>query len=228
MKNMKIKNKVVVITGASKGLGLEMAKEFLAQNYFVVGCSRQASDFTKTEDIRFFPFEADVTDEQAMKILREKVVKQFGQIDIWINNAGVWIPHSPFEKITKMQLHAMISVNFLGTFIGCREAYAAMKKKKQGTIVNIISTSALEGRPFSSGYCASKFAQDGFTKSIQGELKDKNIKVLGVYPGAMQTALFGKKHPVGYSEFMDTNKVAKKIVKFVIDPKSDRLVIKKI
>jgi short-subunit dehydrogenase len=87
-----------------------------------------------------------------------------------------------------------------------------MRKQNFGVIVNIISTSGLNGKVNETAYCSSKFAVKGFTESLMKEVDGKKIKVLGVYPGGMQTNLFDEKKPKNYKEFMEPSFVAEKII----------------
>jgi NAD(P)-dependent dehydrogenase (short-subunit alcohol dehydrogenase family) len=225
----KINSKIAVITGASSGLGLEMSRVLATRGYTVVGTARSLKDFSPTSHYPCVMMTADVADEKQMRKLRQSIVKKYGHIDLWVNNAGVWLPHGPFESLSMSDLHRVMSVNFLGTVWGCRESMAVMRRQKFGTIVNIISTSALEGRPFSAGYCSSKFAQSGFTQSIQGEVAESGVRVLAIYPGQMKTALFGKHQPPQFASYMDTCKVAEKVVRFILAPgKKQKLIIRKI
>lgn len=99
-----------------------------------------------------------------------------------------------------------------GTIYGSKAALIQMKKQNSGTIVNILSTSALEGRLGSSGYGASKYAALGFTKSLRLEGDESGVKTVAVYPGGMQTHLFDEQRPENYDQYMDPKIVAEKVV----------------
>ena len=157
-------------------------------------------------------FPADVTKEEEIKDLADFAVQKFGRIDVWINNAGIWIPHTSIENMDLKRVHDMIEVNLFGTIYGSKAALVQMKKQKSGTIINILSTSALEGRPGSSGYCASKWAAVGFTKSLRLEVESAGIKVLAIYPGGMRTGFFDEEKPKSYQNYMDPNSVAERII----------------
>jgi short-subunit dehydrogenase len=87
-----------------------------------------------------------------------------------------------------------------------------MRKQGNGIIMNIISSAALGGRPTLSGYSASKFAEDGFTKALRMELDGSGVKVVAVYPGGMRTNLFDEAKPADFNDYMDPNDVAEKII----------------
>ena len=226
---MEIKNKVVVITGGSSGLGKSLAKVFSKAGAKVVIASKDAEELKETADeLGVFSFQADITEEKRVFEIVEAVVEKFGSLDIWINNAGIWLPHSPFQDMDLARVHSLIEVNLFGTIYGCKAAFFKMKKQGNGTIINILSTSALEGRPGSSGYCASKYAAVGFTKSIRMELADDNIKVIGVYPGGMKTSIFNENPPADYDTFMKPDDVAKKILENIMlaKPKEEQIIKK--
>ena len=111
------------------------------------------------------------------------------------------------------RVRKVMDVNFFGTIHGSKAALMRMRKQGEGTIINILSTSALEGRANSSGYCASKYAADGFTKSLRKEVQGSEIKVFSIYPGGMRTNLFDESRPENYDEYMNPSDVAEKIVR---------------
>ncbi len=211
IKHMELKDKIVVITGGTKGLGKALAFSFLKNKAKVVVCSR---DEKRPEDLEenILWYKADVTKEEEIQKLLEFALEKFGQIDIWINNAGIWLPHMPIEETDWKRAHNLIEVNLFGTVYGSKIALAQMRKQNFGLIINILSTSALDGKINETAYCASKFAAMGFTKSLKKEVDGKNIKVFAVYPGGMQTNLFDEKKPENYDDFMDPNEAANKII----------------
>lgn len=209
---MNLKDKIVVITGGSKGFGKALAKAFLDEGSKVVISSRDKEEVKEAVmEMRVLGICADVTNEDELTYLLEETVKELGGVDIWINNAGIWIPKTLVEKLDMLLVQKMFEVNVIGTINGCRVALRFMKKKGSGTIVNIISDSALKlPRVSASVYSASKWAINGFTKSVREE--NNNISMLSVYPGAMKTELFGKNKPDNYNDFMETSYVAEKVI----------------
>ncbi|MDA2921869.1 SDR family oxidoreductase [Patescibacteria group bacterium AH-259-L07] len=210
---MELKNKVVVITGASKGLGKSLANAFTKQGSKLILSARSKKQLKIVANkIKALPFVADVTNEKHVTNLARFAVKKHKRIDIWINNAGIWIPHAPIEELDSKKVHNMIEVNLLGTMYGSKAALIQMKKQGSGTIINILSTSALEGRAGGAPYCASKYGADGFTKSLRLEAEPENIQVFAIYPGGMKTNLFDAKKPSNFDEFMDPDMVAQTIL----------------
>ncbi|MFA6459005.1 MAG: SDR family oxidoreductase [Candidatus Paceibacterota bacterium] len=208
-----MKNKVVVITGSSRGLGRSMARLVAEQGARVVVSSRDKAELEKTAlEIGATAIVADVTKEQDLINLAREAASLTGGIDIWINNAGVWHPRMPIEKADMVRAHQLMEVNLFGTMYGARAVLLYMKKAGKGTIVNIISTAALAGRPNSAVYASSKYAARGFTDSLREEVKDFGITVIGVYPGGMKTDLFNEERPPEYDLFLDPDETAEKII----------------
>jgi len=205
-------NKTVVITGGTRGLGKALALLFLENKAKVVVCARSE------EELKDFPHEgilgikADVTKESDLQNVVEVVKEKFGHLDFWVNNAGIWLPHASIEETDWNRAHDLIEVNLFGTVYGSKVAFAKMKEQGFGSIINILSASALEGRANSSSYCASKFAAAGFTKSLRKETEGTNIKVFSIYPGKMRTNLFDEKKPEDYENYMEPSFVAEKIM----------------
>ena len=141
---MDLKNKVVVITGGSKGLGKVLALCFLKNGSKVVVCSREG-EFKNLKN-GIIGVKADVTKENEIEALAKKVINDFGKIDIWVNNAGIWLPHKPIEETDWKRAHDLMEVNLFGTVYGSKIALAQMRKQNFGLIVNIISTSGLNGK----------------------------------------------------------------------------------
>ena len=210
---MKLKDKVIVITGAGKGLGKELATMFAKEQAKVVISSRTMKDLDEVaKETNAFPIIADVRDEKQVEKLADTTIKKFKKIDIWINNAGVRIPHNNIEETDWKRAHDMIEINLFGTIYGSKEAIIQMKKQKSGIIINILSTSALEGRANLSAYAASKFAVVGFTQSLRAEAKPYNISVISVYPGGMRTEFFREQVPSDYEQYQDPRIVAEGII----------------
>lgn len=211
---MELKDKVVVITGGSKGFGKSLASFFVKEGSTVVISSHNRIELSKVaKEINAHDIYADVTKEDEVQNLAQETISKFGRIDIWINNAGITIPRDFTENFKSEKVSNVFMVNFFGTFLGCKVALSQMKSQKNGgTIINIISTSALNARPKSSVYSASKWAVNGLTKSIQLENTDSNLRILAVYPGGMKTHLFDSSKPADFDLFMDPNDAALKLI----------------
>lgn len=210
---MELKDKSVIITGGSRGFGKALAKEFVEQGARVLISSRNKDELEKTSNALgtlFFP--ADVSIEKEVDMLAKFAIEKLGSIDIWVNNAGIFFPHTPIEEIDWEKAKHVIEVNLFGTIYGSKAALKQMKKQKSGTIMNILSTSALEGKPGAAPYCASKFGAVGFTKVLRLEGKEVGINVINIYPGGMKTQLFGEWKHKDYDKFMNPDVVARTVV----------------
>ena len=211
---MELKDKIVVITGSSKGLGKTLAIALIKSGAKVVINARANREIkTLAREIGAEYFAADVTKEKEMKALAKFALKKFGRIDIWINNAGIWTQRGPIEETDLKKVRAMMEVNLYGTIIGSLAALKIMRSQGAGAIVNIISRSATGGRPLSAGYTATKWAARGFTESLRIALEPHNIQVLAIHPGGIQTDLFGEHQPKDYANFMPPEFTAAMIVK---------------
>jgi NAD(P)-dependent dehydrogenase (short-subunit alcohol dehydrogenase family) len=214
-----MKDSVVVITGASRGLGKSLAEAYAAQGAKVVISGRTERELKETADtIGAAHIVADVTKESDVKKLADYAVSLHGRIDAWINNAGIWLPWTQLEDIDMKKAHELFEVNFFGQTYGSKHAVIQMKKQQRGTLVNIISTSALEGRPLATMYCASKFAVRGLTEALRVELKDTPIKVVGIFPGGIKTHLFEGHEPPDFDKFMTVEHVVGKIMEHMNQP----------
>jgi short-subunit dehydrogenase len=225
---MELKNRVAVITGGTKGLGKSLALMLKRKGASVMICSRNKKELRDLSQEGILAACADVTSEKDLVKISKVVLNKFGKIDLWINNAGIWLPHAPIEQTDWKRAHGLMEVNLFGTVYGSKTALIQMRKRNSGMIVNILSTSALEGRPGSSSYSASKFAANGFTKALREEVKGTGMKVISVFPGGMRTNFFDEKKPDNYSEYMDPEFVAGKIVENIEkDIPEEELVIKR-
>jgi 3-oxoacyl-[acyl-carrier protein] reductase len=211
---MELKEKVVVITGGSKGLGRSLAKLLVGEGARVVICAKKRRELEiAAQQIGALPLVADVTKEGEVKELLQTTIEKFGEVDIWVNNAGVWLPHDYAENINMEEVKKMFEVNVFGYMHGTRTALRHMKAKNSGMILNIISDSALIGKPKSSMYGATKWAIRGFTMGVREENKDTNIAILSFFPGGMKTEIFGEHKPENFDKMMDTDKVAELVIK---------------
>jgi NADP-dependent 3-hydroxy acid dehydrogenase YdfG len=183
---MDLKNKIAVVTGANKGIGLECVQQLLAEGAQVYGicrsgCSLQHENYTCLH--------ADVQDFELMEKTFQIILEKHGQIDVLINNAGLGY-FGMCEEIPLEQWHQMFNTNVTGLFYATRLALPSMKKSGEAHIVNISSIAGLEGYQQVSGYCATKFAVRGFSDALYKEVRDFGVKVTCVYPGSVKTDFF--------------------------------------
>ena len=180
-------NKVVVVTGASSGIGEALAREFAAQGARVVLGARSADKLQNiTAEIRAAGGEAvctavDVTDEQQCKALIDTAAETYGGIDVLICNAGLSM-RALFDDCDLAVLHRLMDVNFWGTVNCCKYALPYIQAS-HGSIVGISSVAGLHGLPGRTGYSASKYAMTGFLETLRIENLKKGIHVMVACPG---------------------------------------------
>ena len=192
--NNNVEGKVVVITGASSGLGEAAAKHLSELGATVVLGARRADRIEKlAKEIvekggKALAIAVDVTQREQVKKLVDKAVEQFGRIDVILNNAGV-MPLSPVERLNFDEWDTMIDVNIRGVLNGIAAVLPYMKEQKSGQIIN---TSSVAGHKIFSGsavYSATKFAVRALTEGLRMEVKPYNIRTTIVCPGAVKTEL---------------------------------------
>jgi len=178
-------NKVVVVTGGSEGIGKALVQQFLHLGAKVATCGRNYDKFYQLQSTSpnkpLMIHTADVSKEQDCKNFIEAVVKNFGTIDILINNAGVSM-RALLEEVELDALRKVMDVNFWGT-VYCTKFALPYITKNNGTIVGVSSIAGFRGLPGRSGYSASKFAVNGFLESVRTELLDSGVNVMWVCPG---------------------------------------------
>ena len=160
-------NKVVLITGASSGIGLHTAKLFQSKNWKVAATMRKpedAVDLTKIVDLECFRL--DVTDIDSIKSAITATLDKFSRIDAVVNNAGFAVV-GPFEAATQEQIERQINTNVYGVMNVCREILPYFREQKRGIIVNVASMGGRLTFPLYSIYHASKWALEGFSEALQ-------------------------------------------------------------
>ena len=176
-------NKVVIITGGSRGLGLAITNKFLAENYKVLICAREKnSNIPESPNLIFL--KGDVSKPLIHEELVKKAINEFGSLNVFINNAGLsqWCP---IEDIDKDFLDKLFSSNLYSAFWGCK---AALKFLKRGdSIINISSIAGKRGSKNNSAYVATKFAMNGLTQSLSKEVGPKGIRVNAICPVLVKT-----------------------------------------
>jgi len=217
-----IKDKVVIVTGASKGIGAEISVSLLKQGAKVVMAARDKKAMLQlTKGLRgdYLVHETDLEDFSSIKSLVETTIARYGLIDILINNAGYVDPKSLFET-TLENWNKTFAVNLTGVFLITKEVVRYMKKTG-GRIINISSSAGLGPRPGWSAYAASKAGLISFSETIAEELREYNIKVFIIAPGRTATDLRRKLAPnEDPTTIMQPNKVVN-IVEFMLSEESD-------
>ena len=185
---MSLKNKVAVITGASRGLGEGLARTFAESGMRLGLCAR--SSIIVPDGPESVTAEVDVTDAQAVTAFADQVEQAFGAIDLWINNAGVLDPVAPLRNIEPTAFRQLIEINVLGVAHGSQTYIRHCRRhSKGGILINISSGAAQHGYAGWSAYCASKAAVDRFSEAVALEEADQGLRVYAVAPGIVDTAM---------------------------------------
>ncbi|MGH1588054.1 oxidoreductase [Methylobacterium phyllosphaerae] len=177
-------SKTAIVTGAASGIGLETAKALLAAGYRVFGTSRKPAG-AAVADIRMLT--CDVTDDASVAHMIETVSGETGRIDLLVNNAGFGISGAA-EESSIAQAHAMFDVNVFGIIRTTRAALPIMRAQKAGRIVNISSVMGLIPAPYMALYGASKHAVEGYSESLDHEVRGQGVRVVLVEPAFTRTA----------------------------------------
>jgi len=171
--------KVILVTGASSGIGLACANALQAAGHTVYGSSR---DVSRIKNVSFKPIELDVTSDASAKAAVDKIIAAEGKIDVLVNNAGNGVA-GPAYSMPVDFAKKQFEVNFFGVVRMCGTVLPYMIEKNNGLIVNISSLAGLFGLPYQSMYCASKFAVEGYSQSLRMELAGTKIKITLLNPG---------------------------------------------
>ena len=229
-----MKNKVIIITGASSGIGKALAFEFARRGAKVVLASR--SGVTDPEllkisaDILFVP--TDVTREADCKALVQKSIDKFGRIDILINNAGISM-RALFSEVSLDVIRQLMDTNFWGT-VYCTKFALPYLLESKGSLVGVSSVAGYKGLPGRTGYSASKFAMQGFLEVVRIENLKKGLHVLIACPGFttsnIRNVALSKdgtsqgETPLDEEKLMPAEEVARHIIR-AIEKKKDRIIL---
>jgi NAD(P)-dependent dehydrogenase (short-subunit alcohol dehydrogenase family) len=179
---------VVLITGGAGGIGLAIARAFLADGYGVHVCDASAEHVETfvTDNPPATGTIADVSDAGQVETVFSELDSNWGRLDVLINNAGIAGPTAHVEDIDIADWDECIGVDLNGAFYMTRLAVPLLKKQGNSSIINIASTAALHGYPMRSAYAASKWAQVGLTKTWAMELGPEGIRVNAISPGSVE------------------------------------------
>jgi len=210
-----LKNKVVLITGGSRGLGLVLAREFASAGARIAICARDAAELAAAkEDLELrgaevFDAICDVTNKDEINHLIGDVCMRFGQIDVLVNNAGV-IQVGPLSTQTEKDFEDSMAIHFWAPYFMIQAVLPVMRGRGAGRIINIASIGGKIAVPHLAPYCAGKFALVGLSNALRVELAKENIFVTTVCPGLMRTgshvnAYFKGQNEKEYALFSITN-----------------------
>lgn len=206
-----LRNKVVAITGASRGIGAAMARRFAAEGASLSICSRNLSAIEKVgrslhlEKSRILTLQADVSTTGGMAKFVKATYKKFHHVDVFINNAGVW-SFNPIEKISDSELTEQLATNFSSVVFSLRELIPRMKKHGSGHIINISSGAGRIPSPGLAVYGAAKAAVNMLSAVALREVRNDNIKISVIAPGPVKSGLTKKRG--GHKHFVTVEQVA--------------------
>ena len=195
---MDFKNSVILITGASSGIGQASALEFAKQGATLILVARNKTKLDKVaSDLKKFnvpilTFECDVSNKTQVEEMAKSVLTKYNSLDVLVNNAGFAI-YGSVSKLSIEEIESQMSTNYFGMVYCVKNFLPSMIKKKSGHIVNVASVAGSFGLPGIASYCASKFAMLGFSEGLKHELKGTGVGITVVSPIMVRTNFFD--HP---------------------------------
>ena len=207
---MNLKNKVAIVTGSSKGIGLATVHTLLNNDVKVAGWSRSK---TQIDHPNFQNFQLDIRDIGSVENAYKQTVSHFGDdIHVLINNAGLGYA-ALFEDLKVEEWHQLFDTNVNGIFYTTRLVVPQMKKIEEGHIINISSIAGNTGIETLSAYCATKFAVRGLSQALYKEVRNYGVKVTCIYPGSVQTNFFDEIESIDANKnMMQPNDIASTIL----------------
>jgi 3-oxoacyl-[acyl-carrier protein] reductase len=189
-----LNGKVAVVTGAAQGIGLEIARRFLAEGAAVVladvnveAAEKSAAELSSRGG-RAIGVRCDVTSEEEVTALTQRAVEEFGSLDVMVNNAGI-TRDATMRKMSLDDFRAVLDVHVVGAWLGTKAAAAIMREQRSGAIINMSSMSGKYGNVGQTNYSSAKAAMIGLTKSSAKELAYLGIRVNAIQPGLIRTAM---------------------------------------
>lgn len=196
--DMNLQGKCAIISGASQGLGLEIAKQYVLAGASIMMCARNKEVLFEAQQKlqqmagsanKVFAQVIDVSRPEESKLLVETTLQKLGSIDVLVANAGVYGPKGLLEEIEWQAWSDAIDINLKGTVLQCAAVLPHMKQKKAGKIIILSGGGATKPMPYFSAYAASKAAVVRFAETLSQEVQKHNIDVNAVAPGALNTRL---------------------------------------
>jgi NAD(P)-dependent dehydrogenase (short-subunit alcohol dehydrogenase family) len=180
-----MKNKVALVTGASSGIGEATAARLAAAGYAVYGTSRRGA---ATGQRGFEMLALDVTSDASVQAVVSEVLRRAGRIDLLVNNAGFGVGLAGDEETSLAQAKAIFDTNFFGTVRMTRAVIPHMRRQGAGRVINIGSVLGYVPGPYMAIYSASKHALEGYSESLDHELRARGVRVVVIEPGVTKTA----------------------------------------
>ncbi len=196
-------DKVILITGASSGIGKETVKLFQTKGWKVAATMRkpeESGDLQQIVDVECFRL--DVTDVDSIRSAIDETIAKFGHIDAIVNNAGYGLA-GPFETASREQIKKQFDTNVFGLMNVCREILPYFRERGKGIIVNVSSMGGRITFPLYSLYHATKWAVEGFSEALQHEIRPFNIRVKIIEPGPIKTDFYTRSMEMTKKEGID-------------------------
>ena len=180
----------IVVTGATSGLGLALVRQLKAAGYqpVLTGRNKEKVDALATE-LGVTGYQMDVSDAGSIQQVSAQIIDELGSVDGLINNAGIWL-EGDFETYSPTQIQQVVATNTTGTILTTHAFLSDMLGRGSGTVINTVSTGALYCRKMISVYAASKWAIRGFTGCMEVECAPKGVRVMGFYPGKIDSNMY--------------------------------------
>jgi uncharacterized oxidoreductase len=191
---MKLRSNTILITGGTGGIGYELAKQLaaLGNTILVTGRDQAKMDRVKAAFPNIHTFQSDVSDPEAIAALYAKVTRQFPELNILINNAGIMRKISVYDKAGSLEdITREIGINLSGPIRMVKQFLPHLTTKSEAAIMNVSSSLAFVPLPISPVYCATKAGLHSFTESLRVQLKNTRVKVFELAPPMVQTELLG-------------------------------------
>lgn len=215
--------KVIVITGASDGLGKTLTESLSKENNVIALATTEEKLQKVAEDNNCNYKVCDVSDYHQVEKCTNEIIEEFGKIDILINNAGLWIQEE-LEENDEKRIHDVIDVNLLGMIYMTKAVIPIMKSRQDGIIININSQAGINHKAERVVYNASKWGVTDFSKSLQDEVAKYGIRVTDILPEMLKTDMFNKMNiKKNMENGLDTKEVAR-LVEFIIDTPKDVMI----
>lgn len=192
---MRLKDKVVVVTGASSGMGKAIVETFAKEGATVIAVARRAErlqelvEATKEFEGKVIAFPGDISVKEVNEAMIDKAIEVGGKIDVLINNAGIMDEMTPIGEVTDELWNRVMSVNLYGPMCACRKAIQKMTDQGYGNIINVASVGGVNGSRSGATYTSSKFALVGLTKNIGFMYATNGIRCNAICPGGVDTEI---------------------------------------
>jgi len=194
VQQVRLKDKVCIITGASRGLGFAIAKKYVEEGGKVVICATnpkkldEAVEELKTISNDVLGFVVDISKKEEIERMVSQIISKYGRVDVLVNNAGITMD-AQLHKMTDEQFDKVIDINLKGTYLCTRAIVDIMREQNSGSIINLSSLSGIYGNFGQTNYVATKMGVIGFVKTWTKELGRKNIRVNAIAPGLIETEM---------------------------------------